>query len=483
MTTQNQKILNSKFLGLILGPVFFITILAIPFNALTPDAWKVIAVAAWMVIWWSTEAIPIPATALLPIVLFPLLDIFSIAEATAPYANPIIFLFLGGFLLALAMERHKLHERIALNLIKLTGTRPGGIILGFMIATAFLSMWISNTATALMMLPIAISVIQLFYSDGKMDKAERYFALCLMLGIAYSANIGGMATIIGTPPNVVLVGIVQEMLGRQLSFSKWMLMGVPLMVVLLIATFFLMKIIYPYKAVGHLDHAKELIYERLRALGTPSTPEKLVLIIFSLTAFFWIFSAQINTFLPRPILNDTLIAMAGGLLMFSVPIDIKNYDFILHWKQTEKLPWGILLLFGGGLCLAGALEEVNIVGMIGEAVAAYQGIPYWLIILLLVTVVIFLTELMSNTALATIMIPVVLSIGQGLAIDPLLLAIPVALASSCAFMMPISTPPNAIVFASGHIKMRQMMRVGLILNIISVFIILFAAMTFVRWLY
>lgn len=474
---------SSKWLGFVLGPLLFFLILFFSFDSLTPAAWKVIAVATWMVVWWVSEAIPIPATAMLPIILFPLLGIFSPGEATAPYASPIIFLFLGGFLIALALERHKLHERIALNLIKLTGTRPGGIIAGFMASTAVLSMWISNTATALMMLPIAISVIQLFYSDGKMDKAEKAFSLCLMLSIAYSANIGGMATIIGTPPNVVLVGVVQQILGQQLSFSQWLLMGLPIVIVLLVITFFLLKIIYPYKNVGSLDDAKHLIYDKLHELGKMSIGEKLVLTIFSITAFCWIFSTQINRLFPVAVLNDTVVAMAGGLLMFIVPVNLRQRKFILHWEQTEKLPWGILILFGGGLCLAKALEKVEIVQMISETVTQYQHVPYWLIIVILTALVIFMTEIMSNTALATIMIPVVISIGQGLNIDPLLLAVPVALAASCAFMMPISTPPNAIVFSSGQIKMKEMIRAGIWLNIISIGIILLAAMTLVKWLY
>ena len=473
----------SRWLGFILGPLLFFLILLIPFESLTPAAWKVIAVATWMVIWWISEAIPIPATALLPVVLFPVLEIFPVGEATAPYASPIIFLFLGGFLIAIALERHKLQERIALKLIKLTGTKPGGIIAGFMASTAALSMWISNTATALMMMPIAISVIHLFYRDGKVNKAEKAFSLVLLLSIAYSANIGGMATIIGTPPNVVLVGLVQQILGKQLSFSQWLIMGVPLVVVLLIITFFLLKIIYPYKSVGKMEDAKDLIDEKLQALGQLTTGEKLVLTIFSLTAFSWIFSTQLNQLLPVPVLNDSVIAMGGGLLMFMVPLSFSQKTFVLPWDDAERLPWGILILFGGGLSLAKALEKVEIVQMISDAVTHYQGVPYWLIIIILTTLVIFMTEVMSNTALATIMIPVVISIGQGLNIDPLLLAIPVALAASCAFMMPVATPPNAIVFSSGHIRMKEMTRAGIFLNVISIGIILLTATTVVRWLY
>lgn len=474
---------SSKGIGFLLGPLLFLIFLLYPFESLTPDIWKVIAVASWLVCWWVTEAAPIPVTALLPIILFPVIGIFDITEATAPYASSIIFLFLGGFLIALGLEKHNLHLRIALNLIKLTGTNPGGIIAGFMIATAGLSMWISNTATALMMLPIAISVISLLFADKKLSKPEKAFAVCLMLSIAYSANIGGMATIIGTPPNVVLVGFVNRLLERQLPFSTWLIMGIPLIAVLLTITFFILRLAYPYRKLGKIEEAGRLIEGKLHSIGKLSKGEKAVLAIFSLTAFGWIFRAQLNNLLPSPVLNDTIIAMTGGILMFITPINPQKEKFVLQWKDTEKLPWGILILFGGGMCLAQAMEKVEIIQLIGDAVAAYKGVSVWIIILLLITIVIFMTELMSNVALATIMIPVVIGIGNGLNIEPLMLAIPITLASSCAFTMPISTPPNAIVFSSGHIKMKEMMRAGILLNIISIFVILIVALTLVRWLF
>lgn len=474
---------SSKWIGFTLGPVLFLFFLLFPFEILTPEAWKVIAVASWMVCWWVTEAVPIPVTALLPIILFPVVEVFSVGEATAPYASPIIFLFLGGFLIALGLEKHNLHIRIALNLIKFTGTNPGGIIAGFMIATAGLSMWISNTATALMMLPIAISVVQLLFADKILNKPEKAFAICLLLSIAYSANIGGMATIIGTPPNVVLVGFVNRLLERQLAFSTWLIMGIPLVMVLLTISFYILRLMFPYQKLGEIKEAGALIEEKLRDIGKLSKGEKAVLTIFLLTAFGWIFRAQINALLPAPVLNDTIIAMGGGILMFITPLNVQKRKFILNWKDTEKLPWGILILFGGGMSLAQAMEKSEIIQMIGDAVAAYKGVEIWVIILLLTTIVIFMTELMSNVALATIMVPVVIGIGNGLDIEPLLLAIPITLAASCAFTMPISTPPNAIVFSSGHIKMKEMMRAGILLNIISIGIILLAALTLVRWLF
>lgn len=474
---------SSKWIGFILGPVLFLFFLLFPFEVLTPEAWKVIAVASWMVCWWVTEAAPIPVTALLPIILFPVVEIFSVGEATAPYASSIIFLFLGGFLIALGLEKHNLHLRIALNLIKFTGTNPGGIIAGFMIATAGLSMWISNTATALMMLPIAISVVKLLFADKKLSKPEKAFAICLMLSIAYSANIGGMATIIGTPPNVVLVGFVNSLMERQLAFSTWLIMGIPLVVVLLIISFYILRLMFPYQKLGEIKEAGALIEEKLRDIGKLSKGEKAVLTIFLLTAFGWIFRAQINDLLPSPVLNDTIIAMGGGILMFVTPLNAPKRKFILNWKDTEKLPWGILILFGGGMSLAQAMEKAEIIQMIGDAVAAYKGVDIWVIILLLTAIVIFMTELMSNVALATIMVPVVIGIGNGLGIEPLLLAIPITLASSCAFTMPISTPPNAIVFSSGHIKMKEMMRAGILLNIISIGVILLVALTLVKWLF
>lgn len=439
-------------------------------------AWKVLAVAGWMVIWWVTEAIPIFVTAILPMVLFPLLNVFTIKEATANYAHPIIFLFLGGFLIALGIEHRNLHKRIALNLVKFTGTHPNGIILGFMIATAFISMWISNTATTVMMLPIAMSVINLLAkeigSDG--EKSFHRFAVGLMLGIAYSANIGGAMTIIGTPPNVVSVGFIQELLGVDIGFSEWLIVGLPVGLCLIAITYFLLtKIIYPSR-IKNFAASDQLIKQNIKDLGRFSKNEILVGIVFIATALSWIMRQPINNFIGHNLINDTIIAMAGGTLMFIIPVNMKKGEFLVPWEETKNLPWGILILFGGGLCLAKGMETAGLVQLVGEKIAAQGHINIWVLMILLTTIMLFMTELMSNIALATIFIPVVISIALGFNYEPLFLVIPATLSASYAFMMPVSTPPNAIVFSSGQIKMKEMMRIGIVLNILSIIVLILA---------
>ncbi len=448
-----------------------------PIDPLTPTAWNVLAVAGWMVIWWVTEAIPIFVTAILPMVLFPLLNVFTVKEATANYAHPIIFLFFGGFLIALGIEFRNLHRRIALNLVKLTGTHPNGIIMGFMLATAFISMWISNTATTVMMLPIAMSVVSLLAKEKEDidSKAFNRFALGLMLGIAYAANVGGAITIIGTPPNVVSIGFIQDLLSREITFSEWLIVGLPVGLVLTTITFLLItKVIYP-SGIKSFAASEKLFKDNIEALGKFSRQEILVCIVFVATALSWILRQPINNLIGSNLLNDTIIAMAGGMLMFIIPVNIKKGEFLVPWEQTKNLPWGILILFGGGLCLAKGMEASGIVQLIGEKIAVQGNINIWVLTLILTTIMLFMTELMSNIALATIFIPVVIGIAQGFNYDPIVMVIPSTLAASYAFMMPISTPPNAIVYSSGHIRMKEMMRIGIFLNIISIGTLMLAA--------
>lgn len=487
MDNDAQPVLNpTKIAALLAGPAFFFIVLNfVAISGLDNNAIKVLAVAAWMIVWWMAEAVPLPVTALVPLVLFSILDIFSTAEAAAPYASPIVFLFMGGFLIALAMEKRNLHRRIALNIINLTGTQANGIILGFMIATAFLSMWISNTATTVMMLPIALSVIDLLQDQqGEgISKGYRRFALGLMLGIAYSANIGGTATIIGTPPNVVFVGYMQEFYDREIDFSRWLLVGIPVSFTLLAITYFMLtRVLFPHR-LQKLTGSDNLIKDKLRELGTMNRAEKLVAIIFFLTAISWIFQSSINSLLGDSYLDNTIVAMAGGILMFITPANIRKNEFVLDWESTSRLPWGILLLFGGGLCLAKGMESTGLVQLVGETIAGSSDVSLWLLLLILVAFMLFMTEVMSNVALAVIFIPVVLGIADSLQVNPLYLAIPVTLASSCAFMMPISTPPNAVVFSSGYIRMADMVRAGIFLNIIAVLLLLLVGLTLVQWVY
>ncbi|MEQ8302283.1 MAG: DASS family sodium-coupled anion symporter [Cyclobacteriaceae bacterium] len=477
---------QNKTIGLILGPVLFaILYFLVSSSALGHKGGFILGLGAWMVAWWVTEAAPIPVTALLPMVMFPLFSVATAKAAAAPYGDSIIFLFMGGFMIALGLEKHNLHQRIALNLIRLTGTSGNGIILGFMLSTALISMWISNTATAVMMLPIATSVTSLLGREiSQTDKLKfDRFATGLMLSIAYAASIGGIATIIGTPPNVVTVGFIKRFYDQDVSFATWMVIGIPLMLSILAACYFtITRILYP-SGLKSIEGSSELIASKLRELGAISKEEKRVLVIFALTCFFWIFRQNLNALIGTNLLDDTTIAMSGGILMFITPIDIKQSKFILDWPDMKNLPWGILLLFGGGLSLAQGMADAGLVQLIGDEIAGMGNLSTGTLVVTLSGLSMILTELMSNVALTTIFIPVVLGIADGLSINPILLAMPVSFAASCAFMMPISTPPNAILFASGYITVKQMMRAGILVNIFSIILISVAMLTIGVWLY
>ena len=458
----------SKKIGLVAGPLVFLCIILLPSTILSTNADAVIAIALWMVIWWITEAVSISVTALLPLILFPILKIMPLNTVGANYGNKIIFLFFGGFILALALEKVNLHKRIALNIIKITGTTPNKVVLGFIIATATLSMWISNTASTVVMLPIAVSVIKLLVNDKDgFTKSDKNFALSVMLGIAFSANAGGIATIIGTPPNSVLIGLLEEQYNIEISFLKWMIIGLPFSIVLLTVIYFvLVKWMFPNKQL-EFSASKDVINLELKKLGPTSKKEKMVLVIFAITVFLWIFRTLINSIFPKLGLSDTVISMIAAVSLFAVPYNLKKGDFILKWKDTEKLAWGILVLFGGGLALANGMATTGIVTTVTETISN-SNINIFFTVSLLILLMLFMTELMSNVALITVLAPIVAGIAIGLNIPMLHILIPVTMASSCAFMLPMATPPNAIVFASGYIKVKQMARVGVILNLIAV---------------
>lgn len=459
----------SKKIGLVLGPIFFLTVILLP--DLIPGkvhANAVIAVALWMITWWITEAVAISVTALLPLLFFPLLKVMPMADVGANYGSPIIFLFFGGFVLALALEKVNLHKRIALNIIRITGTTPNRVVLGFMIATAALSMWISNTASTVVMLPIAMSVISLLiYDEDGFTKEDRNFALSVMLGIAFSANAGGIATIIGTPPNSVLIGLLENEYNIEVSFLRWMSIGLPFSIILLtICYLVLVKWMFPNKELK-FTASTEVIEDELQKLGPTSGKERMVLVIFGCTVFLWIFRTVVNKIFPGLDLSDTMISMLAAIALFGLPYNLRKSDFIINWGDTTRLAWGILILFGGGLALAKGMSVSGIVDMVSAAIAGSE-IGILLTASLLIVLMLFMTELMSNVALVAVLAPVVAGIAIGLDIPLLYLLIPVTIASSCAFMLPMATPPNAIVFASGYVKVYEMARVGIILNLISV---------------
>jgi sodium-dependent dicarboxylate transporter 2/3/5 len=439
--------------------------------ALAP--WRVAAVAMLLAIFWLSEAAPISVTALLPIVLFPTLGVSTIEAAAAPYANPIVFLFLGGFIIALAIERWNLHRRIALTVLSKVGAREDLQIGGFMIATAALSMWVSNTATAALMLPVALSVVPRL-ADGSVDPAKRGFAVALLLAVAYGASIGGVATLIGTPPNALLAGFMSETYGVQIGFAQWMLLGLPLsLVMLLLCWLMLTRWLFPV-AQQELPGARAAIREELRKMGPASIAEKRVAVVFGLTALLWITRPVLSSQFPALQLSDTTIAVVGALSLFFIPNGIRKNEFILTWEYAERLPWGVLLLFGGGLSLAAAVAGSGLAEWIGSELSGLQGWPVFLLVLTVTVLIIFLTELTSNIATAATFLPVVAALAVSLGQNPLLLAIPAMLAASCAFMLPVATPPNAIVFGSGYLTIPQMVRAGIWLNLIGVVVILAA---------
>ena len=458
--------------GLVAGPLLCAAMLLLPPpEGMEVLAWRTAAVGVLMAIWWVTEAIPIAATALLPIVLFPLLGVATVAGTTAPYANPVIYLFLGGFLIAMALESCGLHKRMALAVLRVVGTRPANLVLGFMVATAFISMWVSNTATVVMMLPMATSVMELARGgdDAASDARTGAFGVALLLGIAYSASIGGLGTLIGTPPNALLAGFMSETYGVRIGFVEWMILGVPIVVVgLPFAWLVLTRWLHPVGADPIAGGAALLREERDR-LGALSRAEWTVGAITALTAVAWVTRPVIERWLPA--VTDTGIAITGALLLFVVPLSRRSPAVALTWKQAERLPWSVLILFGGGLSLAAAIQQTGLAGWIGGELGALAGWPLPLVILVVTTVVIFLTELTSNTATAAAFLPVVAALAVGIGTDPLLLAIPTVLAASCAFMLPVATPPNAIVYGTGALTIPQMARAGVLLNLFFILLL------------
>ena len=461
-----------KFISLLAGIAIALLLYFVNPFGVSPAAAKVLAIAGLMITWWVTEALPMPVVALLPLILFPLLNISKLEETAAPYANPIIFLFMGGFMLGLAIEKWNLHKRIALNIVRITGTSGDRIVLGFILATGLLSMWLSNTATTMMMFPIALSVIHVMKENNRGEGNIKNFSLTIMLAIAYASNIGGIATIIGTPPNVAYVGYIQKKYDYDVDFVNWMLICTPLAILLLAALYWVMvKWLFPNRIKSD-DGTKQLIRNEIQQLGSISVAEKRVMFIFIATALLWITRGIINDAQNLFKLDDTIIAVMCAVALFICPSGSKdeNNDSLLEWGDTSKMAWGILLLFGGGICLAGALEKAGLMQQLGQWLAQFSGNGL-ILVLVVVTVSLFISEVMSNVAQVIVFAPVVSSLADAIGMNPLLLGIPMTLAASCASMMPMGTPPNAIVFASGHIKLRQMTKAGFVMNIVAVILI------------
>ncbi len=513
-----------QWIGLVTGPLLALLLYSLLPHAYANGAGETIefsnagratmALAAWMAIWWMTEAVELYATALLPLVALPMAGASPVRAAAAPYAHELIFLFMGGFLIALAMQRWGLHRRLALKALRAAGDHPAGIVACFMGVTAFFSMWVSNTATAVMMLPIALSIIGLVeqvepgsvgggagtgsignsgtgndstVNGGPGSKTRPHFALCLLLGIAYAASIGGIGTIIGTPPNVFLASFIQSSLGEEISFVRWMGVGLPLVVVFLpLAWLMLTRVLYPVRG-ERIEGSREVTEKAYRQLGAMSRGERVVLAVFLLAALSWItrpllVQVQIGDLHPLAGLSDPVIAMVAALALFVVPVDVKRRVFVMNWDTAVKLPWGILLLFGGGLSLAAAIRANGVGEYIGHQLAFLSGIPTLLLVMAVIALVIFLTELTSNTATTATFIPILAALSPVFDLHPYMLIVPAAIAASCAFMLPVATPPNAIVFGSGHVTIQQMIRAGFWLNLLGVVLITILVYTVMMWM-
>ena len=461
---------------LLLGPVFMlITLLTpVPFEGMSTQAWYTLGLALWMATWWISEATPVAVTAFLPLIVAPIVGIAPIKATTSSYAHPLIFLFLGGFFISIAMERWNLHKRIALKAMSLTSTKPSHQIGGLMLVTAFLSMWMSNTATAVMMLPIALSIIEMVKQKDT-GNAEN-FSKPMLLAIAFSASIGGLATLIGTPPNALMAAYLADSYNINIGFAQWMMVGVPLSTILLVLCWFILtKFCYQVNEGERVD-TNSMFKEKLKELGKMTKGEKLVLFFFAFAALSWIFRPLISKATGLAI-TDTGIAMFVGLMLFVVPVDSKKDIRILSWDDTKKLPWGVLLLFGGGLALAGLIKTSGLAGYIATQLEATSNIPIIGAVLVVTVTILFLTEVTSNTATAASFLPLLGPIAVTLTDGPMMLVIPAALAASCAFMMPVATPPNAIVFSSGELRIADMAKAGFWLNIASIFIIVLLMFT------
>ena len=487
---------RGRVIGLVLGPLvglaIFLVMPEMPLplaegeteEVMSVNGAVVAAITAWVAIWWATEAIPIPVTSLLPLVLFPVMvDGTAVGDLASSYGSDTIFLFMGGFMLALAMQKWNLHKRIALTIVSKVGSNTVGLIGGFMIATGFITMWVSNTATAVMMLPVGLSVIALI-AQFRGGRTDANFATALMLGIAYASSIGSVATLIGTPPNVLMVGYLATQ-DIHIGFGQWMMAGVPLAAVFMLIAWFVLTRLFPPR-VKKVEGAQELIREELDNLGAMSRGEKLVLAVFAFAALSWIFVPMIadieavaNVVPWLGNVSDAGIAMTVAVLLFLIPVDRRTP--LMEWDTAVRLPWGVLLLFGGGLAISGQFTESGLSTWVGGQVSFLSGVPTWVLILAVAALVLFLTELTSNTATAATFLPIMGGVAMGMDIDQLALVVPVALAATMAFMLPVATPPNAIAFGSGFVKIGEMIKGGFWLNIIALFLILGTMYGLMTW--
>ena len=478
MTTSGRT--SSQKAGLWLGPLLFLAMATVTDiqSIMATDAWLVAGVAIWMAVWWSTEAIPVPATAFLPLVLFPMIEVAPIRAVAQSYSHPTIYLFLGAFILALSVEKWGLHRRIALWVLSRTGTDARALILGFMVAGALLSMWMTNTSTTMMLLPIAVSVSALVIEKAvtASETQKRQFQVALLLALAYSTTIGGMSTLIGTPPNAFLAGFMEETYGIQIAFLDWFLIGLPLAIVLLPTGWFVLTRIAFQVDIPSSSAGASAIVAMKDQLGQMSPSEQRVGLIFLSVIFLWMTRSWLSDLPMLSGLSDAGIVMAAALLLFVIPAGARNEGALMQWEDLTRLPWGVLVLFGGGLALAAQVSNSGLAFWLGESLTPLTNMGMLVLVIAAAGLVVFLTELTSNLATTATLLPVIAAMAASLGIDPLVLCVPVTLAASCAFMLPVATPPNAIVFSSGILTIPQMIRAGFIMNVIAMLVLTILAM-------
>lgn len=466
-----------------LGPFLFLILYTYsPIESLNKEANAVLATTLWMAIWWVFEVVPISVTALLPIILFPLTDGLALGDTTAAYGHKYIFLYMGGFMLAIAIEKWNLHKRIALSIISVVGTNMRNIILGFMIATAFLSMWISNTATSVMMLPIGIALVKQLESNEMVEiDTSEIFGKILMLAIAYSASIGGLSTLIGTPPNLVLAGVIESNYGIEITFSQWLYFGLPISSILLVTGWIYLTRHAFDLPINEFPGGREKILQLKNNLGKMGKEEKWVAVVFGFTAFCWMTRSYIlQPLLPN--IDDTIIAMISGIVLFLIPATNKRSKILL-WEEAVKMPWGIILLFGGGMALAKGFDSSGLAQWIGQQIVFIQHLSLFFMILTVITFVNFLTEITSNLATTAMLLPILAPLALQLNIHPYMLLVSASIAASCAFMLPVATPPNAVVFGSGYLKIKEMAKTGILFNLFSIVLVLVAVYFLLPWIW
>ncbi len=471
----DRALATHQRVGRVLGPLVFAAMFATEGwqDVMSADAWRVAAVALWMAIWWATEAIPVPVTAFMPLALFEPLGISSLRDAAAPYANPTIYLFLGGFMMALAIERWNLHRRISLAILDRTGTDGKRLVGGFMFAAAALSMWMTNTSTTMMLLPIVLSVVGVMRENVIDVDAETMdnFQVVMLLGIAYAASIGGLATLVGTPPNALLIAYMAENYGLEISFARWMAVGIPVTFAMLpVAWITLTRFVFPVRIPAN-DAVDAHLHELREKLGPMTVAERRVAIVFGLVVACWMLSGPISSLLGLSGVSDAGIVMTAAILLFMIPSGDRAQPQLMLWDDTRRLPWGVLVLFGGGLSLASAVSTSGLALWLGESLAPLNAFGTAVLVVAAVALVIYLTELTSNLATTATLLPVMGAIAVQAGVPPIVLTVPITIAASCAFMLPVATPPNAIVFATGAISIPQMVKAGFFLNLIGIVVV------------